>query len=67
MPDTIWVLGPRAGWREDLVLILEQVRYRGAAGLTTKSPEHVLEVWGDTGINSGTGDRREDIGANPEN
>lgn len=64
MPDTVWVLGPRREWREDLVPVLEQLRSRGAAGLKTKSPEYALEVFGDTGIDLGSGDGREDIGSN---
>lgn len=51
--------------REDLVPALEELGSRWAADLKTYSSKHVLKVLGDTGMDLGTSDRREDIGASP--
>lgn len=62
-----WVLGPRGEWREGLVPVLEELRSRRAADLETNGPKHMLETLGDTGMDMGAGDRREDTGASHEN
>lgn len=62
-----WVLGPGGEWREGLVPVLEELRSRGAADQETNGLKHVLEVLGDTGMDVGAGNRREDIGASHEN